>query len=356
MRTRLALAALAIAVLGGVVVHRVLPGPSPPLDPGPMPPPDDGAVTILFFGDSGTGAPPQQRVADGMFEVCRRLSCDFGLMLGDNVYAGRRLRGPADPVLEQSLGRPYAAFGQLEGFVLWAVMGNHDVLAGLEAEFAYAARHPLWQQTELVFAVPDLPDWLHLFGLFTPPLFKAEGTLRVADPAADWQGQLRRAEAFFCDESRRGWKILFGHHPLYSSAHGTARRLESRLLPVIRRCGVDLYLAGHAHQQEHIHTRDFEQFVQGAASSPRPARGWLTRAPSPRFLSEQPGFGVLRVSERRVRVDFFDAQGRRIYSWQAGRPGVGAAGRGMSTPALDRWNARWARANHFASIDSLPSR
>ncbi len=318
MRVRSLLAALLPLLVLALVGLALLRSP-PSVGVEPMPPATNDALTILFFGDSGSATPLQRRVADSMAVVCRRLACDFGLMLGDNVYTSRPLLGPQDPVLEDSIGRPYSALGDRDGFALWMVMGNHDVLAGLEAQLAYAAQQRLLQPAALVFAVPKLPEWLHLFGLFTPTLFKADGVVEVADPAADWRAQQQRVEDFFCDQSKRGWKILFGHHPLYASAHGTAQRLASRLLPVIRRCGVDLYLSGHAHQQEHIHTEDIDQFIQGAASSPRPARGWFKDAPAPRFSSEQPGFAVLRINAREAWVVFFDAEGQPIYSWRANR-------------------------------------
>ena len=135
------------------------------------------------------------------------------------------------------------------------------------------------------------------------------------DPLRDWQSQLTAAEAYLCAPGRVGWKILFGHHPIHSSAHGAAKRMGKRLLPLIRRCGVKLYLAGHAHQQEHIRTRNLEQLIQGAASSPRPARGWFRGGPATSFLSEKAGFGVLRASRDALEMNYFDADGRVIYSF-----------------------------------------
>jgi hypothetical protein len=288
----------------------------------PLGPERFGELTLLFFGDSGTGHPMQHRVARSMARVCEQLDCDLGLMLGDNVYpGGRPLTGPDDPRLEQVFSQPFAPLRELAGFRLYAVMGNHDVLAGLAAERQFAERDPLWEIPSLAYPVPGLPSWLHVFGLFTPPIFERDEESTggqksaAADPLLDWQTPLAAAEAYACDPQRSGWKIFFGHHPIHSSAHGTAKRMAARLLPVIRRCGVQLYLAGHAHQQEHIHTEDFEQLIQGAAASPREARGWFKRGPASTFLSEEPGFGVLRASQEELMVNFFDAEGAVIYSW-----------------------------------------
>jgi tartrate-resistant acid phosphatase type 5 len=286
----------------------------------PLGPARRGEVTILFFGDSGTGHPLQYRVAQTMGRVCERLGCDLGLMLGDNVYAGGvPLMGSDDPRLDHVFGKPFTPLRSIDGFRLYSVMGNHDQLAGIEAERTYAESDSLWEIPDLSFPVPGLPDWLHIFGLFTPPIFELDVADPPGDPQRDWTPHLQAAETYLCDPQRLGWKILFGHHPIHSSAHGTAKRMADRLLPVIRLCGVRLYLAGHAHQQEHIPTEDVEQMIQGASSSPREATGWFKSGPTSSFLSEQPGFGVLRASREEIRVNFFDAEGAVLYSWSTQR-------------------------------------
>jgi len=274
-------------------------------------------VTLLFFGDSGTGHPPQYQVAQSMARICKRLGCDLALMLGDNVYSPGPLQGGDDPRLDEVFGKPFAPLLGLPGFRIYSVAGNHDLVAGLEAEAAYAKGNPLWEIPGLSYAVPGLPDWLHVFGLFTPPIFEIDEPDAKSNLLRDWRGPLREAEAYLCDETRQGWKILFGHYPIYSTTQGTQDQMVSRLLPVIRRCGVDLYLAGHAHQQEHIRTADVEQFIQGAAALPRHTGGWFKLAPASAFLSEELGFGVLRVSRESLWVNFFEKDGAVIYSWRS---------------------------------------
>ncbi len=83
--------------------------------PVPIGPPEPDALTIVFFGDSGMATELQLRVADTMITVCRRLGCDLGLMLGDNVYAGEMiLEGPNDPHLDRIFGRPFGPFADLD--------------------------------------------------------------------------------------------------------------------------------------------------------------------------------------------------------------------------------------------------
>jgi len=312
--------AISLALLLAAVAFRVaMRGPSEVDEVVPIPPARPGDLTLLFFGDSGSGAPQQRRVAAAMVEVCERLSCDAGLVLGDLVYSDGPLRNGDDPWLDRTMGAPYAALGRRAGFQLYAVAGNHDLRAGLDAIRAWAEDDPLWSLPALSFGLPALPDWIRVFGIFTPPVFKVHDGDARADPLHDPYAPVAAAEAYLCAPGAAAWKVVFGHHPLVSTAHGRSKRLARRLLPVFERCGVDLYLSGHAHQQEHIHTPEVEQLIEGAAGDVRPAGGWFDWPPPSSFLSEEPGFGVLRASPSALHVNFFDAGGVAIYSWQRER-------------------------------------
>ena len=89
-------------------------------------------------------------------------------------------------------------------------------------------------------------------------------------------------------ESRARWKIVIGHHPLWSSAGSKfeqAKAMRRLLLPVLCRYA-DAYLAGHEHTLE-IHTDNcatavpganlppLPQLVSGAAAKQRPLNSWF---------------------------------------------------------------------------------
>jgi len=281
---------------------------------------DAPSVSLLFFGDGGGGNELQLRLAAVMLRTCQRVGCDLALVLGDNVYADGP-HGPEDPIFEERMGRPYAGFQALPGFAFWAVVGNHDEGVGLDSELAWAARSALWRMPGLVFEVPGLPDWLRIQGIHTTPLYKRDEPAPTGDPAVDWQAQLARIEDYFCGDSAPGWKVLFGHHPIHSSSYGVSRRMAERVLPLIERCGIDFYLSGHVHHQEHVSSPAFEQLIQGAASLPRRSWswGWFRSTPHARFVSYEPGFGVLHLSPAEARVEFFDADGTLIHSWSRPR-------------------------------------
>ena len=84
------------------------------------------ALTILVFGDGGTGEAGQYRVAQAMYDVCEREGCELALMLGDNLYDnGIEVRDRSDgqaslrDILSQfdnKFAHPYQAFERIPGF------------------------------------------------------------------------------------------------------------------------------------------------------------------------------------------------------------------------------------------------
>ena len=71
--------------------------------------------------------------------------------------------------------------------------------------------------------------------------------------------------------SKARWKIVIGHHPLWSTAGSKfqqARSLRRLILPALCRYA-DLYLAGHEHTLE-VHTDDCTEALPGSDVTPLP--------------------------------------------------------------------------------------
>lgn len=53
--------------------------------------------------------------------------------------------------------------------------------------------------------------------------------------------------------SQADWKVVLGHHPIYSAgSHGATRELVDELEPWVHEYGVDIYVAAHDHSQQLI--------------------------------------------------------------------------------------------------------
>jgi acid phosphatase len=259
--------------------------------------------TLLVFGDSGTGTDAQRQVAEAMSQACREQDCDAALVLGDLIYP-RGVKSVDDRRFETHFEEAYDVLGP---FAFWMAPGNHDHKrsGSVDAEIAYtgSARSLRWRMPAAHYAVEDLPAWLHIYSLDTQPIVEGSaGSL-----------QAEQARAALC--GRPGWRLLMGHHPVYSNgSHGDYAGVGTYVEELVRDCAVQAYFAGHDHHQEHITTADFEQFVQGAAAQLRRVK--TTRYPAGSGMKQQfarsaLGFAIATFTERTLDVRFFDATAGR---------------------------------------------
>jgi hypothetical protein len=282
-----------------------------------------------------------------MYEICRQRVCDLALMLGDNIYENGievTHRSNAEASYQEILRQfdekfegAYKQFEQIPGFHMWAILGNHDYRKNaVGAMLTYSEFSELWRMPAFHYQIPLLPDWVQIYGLHTD-----------TDERRDLNGiQVASAKRRLCGEGNADrWKLVFGHQPVYNSGHhrgdGNERRTRALLEPMFVECDIHMYFAGHAHHQEHLTARGFEQVVQGAAAR---SKG-RNRSPRDdgsirqRHFSKSFGFAVVEVDAERIRMDFFDVLNTREkakeptppaedeivlgYSWCATREEVG---------------------------------
>lgn len=213
------------------------------------------SVKLAIIGDSGRGTPEQHQVAAQMVQFRQRFDYDFVLMLGDNIYEGpataedyrRKFEEPYAPLLEDDVK-------------FFAVLGNHDD----PREVSYA---PFNMHGERYYSFVPPED----------PLTRL--ATRVEFFALD-STNLDRTQLAWLDErlarSHARWKIVFLHHPLYTSGRyrNASRAHRWALEPILMRHGVNVVLSGH----EHIYQRVALQqgilyFVSGGAGSLRRGDG-----------------------------------------------------------------------------------
>ncbi len=178
---------------------------------------------FIAFGDSGSGTSFQRAVADQMAQQHQRHPFDYALMLGDNIYHDGNIKALG----ETHFTKPYH-YLLSKNVRFYPVLGNHDVLS-----------HYGPDQIEFF----NMPGSYYAFSRGPIDFF----ALNTNDFDAKQQAWLKSALA----QSSAPWKIVYGHHPIYSSGqHGNSVALKQSLQPILEQYGVNLYLAGHDHNYE----------------------------------------------------------------------------------------------------------
>lgn len=206
-----------------------------------MPNKPDGTLKFAVIGDSGTGDANQYRLAKVFTHLLPRFKYEFALMLGDNMYGSEGARD-----FERKFEIPYK-YALDNGVKFYASLGNHDStnqrmykLFNMNGERYYTFRPKLG---------------VRFFALDSNYMDRT---------------QLQWLEKQLAS-SGSDWKIMFFHHPLYSSGrHGSDEALRDQLEPLFLKYGVDVVLAGHEHFYERLKPqKGIHYFISGGAGKLR---------------------------------------------------------------------------------------
>ncbi len=199
---------------------------------------------FVAIGDTGSGSPPQQRVAGQMWNWMQQHPFKLVVMLGDNIYGNHEITGGGDPrYFHDKFDLQYLRFEQ-KGVVFHATIGNHDTQTRhAQAEIDDVAR----------FGILG-PDGYYKFS--SPPEFDVHGRplieffclnseLHGAQRQKDQADWLARETA----ASQAIWKVVFLHHPLYTvrGQHAPAVKLREQIHQSLEKNHVQIVLAGHNH-------------------------------------------------------------------------------------------------------------
>jgi 3',5'-cyclic AMP phosphodiesterase CpdA len=238
-------------------------------------------------------------VARALQTWCASRPCDFATMLGDNVYPDGATAGAdgRDDVerFRKLFVEPYGPLARLSpDFRMYVTLGNHDwrtSLAGVNSQLSFHENTTPFYMDGLVYRVrpPAAQGAVELFVIDTEMLLATRSVPETA-VAADGSGRLLEEleapkpwtreqvaktpdivawlDAALASSTAR-WKIVMGHHPLWSTAgskFAQAAALRELILPTLCR-QADLYLAGHEHTLE-LHVDDCTRAVPGAGLPP----------------------------------------------------------------------------------------
>jgi tartrate-resistant acid phosphatase type 5 len=253
---------------------------------------EDARVRVLAFGDFGNGSAAQKSTASTIATYHRDRRFDLAVTLGDNFY-DRGMESPADPRWETWFEQLYGPLG----ITFYGALGNHDWghPDSPAAEMLYSAKSRTWQMPASYYTFTAGP--VQFFAIDTQSVALADKQLQWLDGAIA--------------SSQARWKIVYGHHPIYSGgAYEDRPDLITRLLPLLRN-RVDAIFAGHDHNLQVIKPEaGVHFFIAGGGGA-----GLYDLRPYERsiFASRSNGFAVIDADRDQLTVSLVDTSGKAVY-------------------------------------------
>ena len=82
--------------------------------------------------------------------------------------------------------------------------------------------------------------------------FVSIDTISINKDKNNAQDMIRLLESELSNADKSDWKIVFGHYPCHSGGHyGGFDSIREKVLPIMKKYNVDMYLAGHDHNLQH---------------------------------------------------------------------------------------------------------
>ncbi len=190
--------------------------------------PSDRPIRAVAFGDFGTGSSAQKALGETLAAYHKTRPFDFGITLGDNFYSVG-MESPSDPRWRSQWEEIYGPLG----ITFYAALGNHDWghPDSPAAEIQYSTKTTTWRMPSSYYTFTA--GAVQFFALDTQSVALSERQLQWLDK------ELSRSQA--------RWKVVYGHHPIFSGgAYEDRPDLIAKLLPLLRN-RADVYICGHDH-------------------------------------------------------------------------------------------------------------
>jgi len=277
---------------------------------------DAPALGFVLVGDWGrNGADEQTQVAAQMGRTAAAMGSRFTVSVGDNFYENG-VTSVEDPQWESSFEQVYTAPALQTPWKV--VLGNHDYRGNVQAQIDYSAHSARWQMPARYFnEVTALPGGgtMEIFYLDTSPFIRKYLGSSVKIEGQDTQAQLDWLDKRL-GESTAEWKIVIGHHPVYSSvdpadgADHDQPDLIARLNPLLMKHEVPIYICGHDHCLQALQVDGVTHVVTGAGSQTYTPLGTVRGG----FASGAHGFMAVQVNAETLQYALVDMTGKTLFS------------------------------------------
>lgn len=279
------------------------------------------SLKFIAIGDWGrNGADHQKEVAAQMGKNAAALKTQFVIATGDNFYPAG-VASEHDPLWWFSYENIYTDFSLQWDW--YPVLGNHDYISNPEAQVKYSSISRRWQMPgryySKKFPIPGDTASKVLIAFidtnpFIPEFYKNSQygpNVKTQDTIAQKKWLLKTLS----DTSKNiKWKIVVGHHPLYTGSMRTdaydVRATRISIEPLLKKYNVDAYIAGHDHSLQELVKDSIHYYISGAASE----KTFSKEIDISRFAASEYGFMVFAVTNRQLQMQAIDYTGKILYS------------------------------------------
>ncbi len=275
------------------------------------------ALNFVLFGDWGRrGQIDQLHVAAQMASASQAIDARFVVSVGDNFYEGG-VASTDDSHWHESFENVYHA-APLQ--IPWnVILGNHDYYGNCDAQIAYSKMSRRWKMPARYFVqTQQLGSGVtaDFFYVDTTPMVKIyyevkDENMRAHVSAQDVPAQVAWLKGALA-ASKAQWKIVIGHHPIYSgNARGGTPELVDLILPILYEHKVQAYFNGHDHDLQHLVAHDLNLFCSGAGSIVSPKTLETERT---KFVRNCPGFIAASLQPDKLNVHMIDSGGNVLHT------------------------------------------
>ena len=240
-------------------------------------------LRLIATADSGSGDKNQFAVGRAMADYHTRSPFQLAILAGDNIYNSGEISK-----IKEAFEEPY---GELlkRGVKFRACLGNHDIRTenGIP---------------QVKYAAFNMDDRYYTFTQGPAQFFVLETNTNV-----DWKTQMAWLTQQL-EQSKAAWKIVYGHHPIYSSGvYGTNAEMVKRFSAVFKKHRVNLYVNGHEHHYERSRNIESTTYLvtgHGGASL-RPVR----MSESSEFSVSRFGFSTIELYQNSMVIQGIGTDG-----------------------------------------------
>ncbi len=246
----------------------------------------EGSVRFMVVGDTGTGTGKQQELADLMVKYRQVFPFEFALMMGDNLYGGEKaedFKTKFEDVYRKLLD---------DKVKFYATLGNHD------------------ESNQRFYAYFNMNgEEYYRFTKGNVAFYSLNSNYMDARQIKWLEEQLSK------DTSE--WKIVFFHHPPYSSGgkHGSDTKLREVVEPIFLKYGVNAVFAGHEHFYERIKPqKGIYYFISGAGGKLRDGDVKKGSPLTEKAFDKDMSFMLLEVADNQLHFQVISRTGETVDS------------------------------------------